>query len=240
MLADGAPEVMEHVGTCFAFGDLPPSSLRDADGTFRPIGLASLQPGRQRRRRDTQTRRRCLLQEVAHAHVHTVALDLAPMQQPSTKLNWPVELQTLAQEPDSAAIITGLQDRLGDYGDTHLSIDTRLVHSRGLVWRNGHRVPVSGTWEHTHTTIPLVGLMRACREVAAAFGRCLADPEHQQNSFLRTCVEAAGLAEPQAMLAALPPEEQADAVDALYGQVRLESGQAVIIALPLGVSPPPR
>jgi hypothetical protein len=35
-----------------------------------------------------------------------------------------------------------------------------------------------------------------------------------------------------AMLAGVPQEEQSDALDALYGHVHLDKGQAVIIALP--------
>jgi hypothetical protein len=254
---------------CFAFGDLPAISFQDLGGTFRPIGLAALLSARRHLRRaggwrrpvggrgrgEARTPPGCLLPEVAHAHVHTIALDLAPMEHPTTQLNWPAELKALAEEPNSAAAVAGLQARLrdcerhawpGELGrrsgpdDSRLSsrdearplVDTRLIRSHGLVWRSGSHVPVSGTYEHIQTTLPLVDLLRTRRDVAAAFGRCLADPERYQNSFLLTCVQQAGLAEQMAMLAGVPQEEQSDALDALYGHVHLDKGQAVIIALP--------
>ena len=237
----------------FAFGDLPGISFKDQGGAFRPIGLASLVPARRRAllgsgrlrtaggRGEARTPPSCLLPEVAHAHVHTVALDLAPMEGESTQLNWPAELQALADEPDSAAVVTALQarvrdsgrpSRLADCNEARPLVGTKLIRSGGLVWRSGRRVLVSSTYEHIHTTLPLVDLLCTRRDVAAAFGRCLADPERYQNAFLLTCVEQAGLTEQVAMLTSVPREEQADAVDALYGHVNQDKGQALIIALP--------
>jgi hypothetical protein len=238
----------------FAFGDLPEISFKDLGGAFRPIGLASLVAARGRpllgggrlrtagKHGDARTPPGCLLPEVAHAHVHTVALDLAPMERESTQLNWPAELQALAEEPDSAVVVTGLQaaclrdsgrpSRLADRDEARPLLETKLVRSRGLVWRSGRRVLVSGTYEHIRTTLSLVDLLRTRHDVAAAFGRCLADPERYQNAFLLTCVVQAGLTEQIAMLTSVPREEQADAVDALYGHVNLDKGQALIIALP--------
>jgi hypothetical protein len=218
---------------CFAFGELPPGSLRNCGGAFRPVGLASLQPARRRRRQPSSTPlHRCLLPDVAHVHVHTAVLDLTPMQQASTQLNWPAELQALADDPDSEAVIAGFRDRLADYGNARPSADTRLVPSRGLIWRTGERLPTGGTYEHTQTIIPLIGLMRASPEVTAAFGRCLAGSKPQQNAFLLACIEKAGLTEQQAMIDSMPQEQQDEAVDAMYGHINLESGRPVIIALP--------
>jgi hypothetical protein len=221
------------VGTCFAFGDLSDARAQNRGYAFRPIGLASLQPASMRPRRDTGTPGdSCLLSSEAHAHVHTIVLDLAPMEDPSTPLNWPAELKALAETPDNTAVVAGLQARLRDCSRGLPSVDTRLIVGRGLVWRNGSRVPVSGTYEHIRTTLPLVTFLETNHVVAAAFGRCLADPVRHQSDFLQTCVEAAGLKEQQAMLARVPEEQRAHATDALYGNVDLESGIAVIIALP--------
>lgn len=234
MRASGDPAAAAHAGSWFAFGDFPPGSLHDMGGAFRLIGLAALQPARRRRRgAAARSAGNCLLPGVAHAHVYSAALDLSPMQQESTNLNWPDELQALAREPDNATVITKLQERLSSDLKARPSVSTRLVRSRGLVWRDGGRVPVSGVYERVHTLIPLISYLKTHPEVAAGFGRCLADPEHQQTAFLLTCTAAAGLTEHRTILAGLPPEERADAIDALYGHVRLEPGRAVIIALPL-------
>ena len=219
-------------GTCFGFGDLPASSFTEAGGAFRPIGLASLQPARRRYPTNAGGAQvTCLLPEVPHAHVHTVALDVAPMEQASAGLNWPAELKALAEDPENTSVVARFQGRLGRGGNGRPSVDRRLVPSHGLVRRNGHRLPVSHTYEHIRTTLPLVAYLRDSARLVEAFGRCLADPGRFQSSFLLACVEEAGLAEPEAMLAGVPPEERARAADALYGHVSLDVQQEIIIAL---------
>jgi hypothetical protein len=230
--ADVTPDSEDLGGTCFGFGDLPASSFTEAGGAFRPVGLASLQPARRRfPKKAGGTPVACLLPEIPHAHVHTVALDVAPMEQASAGLNWPAELKALAEDPDNTSVVARFQGRLGHDGNSRPSVDTRLVPSHGLIRRNGHPLPVSHTYEHTRTTLPLIAYLRDSAKLVGAFGRCLANPERHQGNFLLACVEEADLAEPEAMLASLRPEERARAAEALYGHVDLDAQQEVIIAL---------
>jgi hypothetical protein len=173
-----------------------------------------------------------MLPTTTHVHVHTVALDLTPMQQPSTPMNWPAELRALAQNEDRTAAVAALQASLQGCANAHPIVDTRLVRSRALVWRNGGRVPASSSFEHTRVTIPLVSVLKSSAEVADVFGRFLADSGRYQGSFLLACVQEAGLGEQKAMLARLPHEQRAAALDALCGHISPDSVQDVIIALP--------
>jgi hypothetical protein len=230
--ADVTPDSEDLGGTCFSFGDLPASSFSKAGGAFRPVGLASLQPARKRfPKKAGGAPVACLLPEVPHAHVHTIALDVAPMEQASAGLNWPAELKALAEDPENTSVVARFQGCLGRYGNGRPSVDIRLVPSHGLVRRNGHRLPVSHTYEHIRTTLPLTIYLRDSAKLVGAFGRCLANPERHQGNFLLACVEEAGLAEPEAMLASLPPEERARTAEALYGHVSLDTQQEIIIAL---------
>ena len=155
------------------------------------------------------------------------------MYQPSTQLNWPAELQALAEDPEAEAVVAAFQRRVPEQRDPRPAVSTQLVRSSGLVSRTGARLPVSASYEHTVTTIPAIRLLKKHPDVAAAFGQCLAGPESRQAAFLLACVEKAGLAEQYATLLAMPPEHRSDAVYALYGHVNLESGIPLVIALPL-------
>jgi hypothetical protein len=78
-----------------------------------------------------------------------------------------------------------------------------LMQSRGLVSREGSRLPLSNVYEQIETTLPVTELTALSPTVVVALGRFINDPAQHRSTFLTTCVKAADLTAEREMLESL-------------------------------------
>jgi hypothetical protein len=217
-------------GESFVMWRLPATAAGQERGRFLVVGLARVLPpaGRWWRPRDRQVAA-CALARMPHVHAYSASLDFSPMEQPT--LNWPRALSDLAADVGEAAVAR-LQAELCGFREPEPQVDRWVVHSHGLIWRSGDRLPVSDTYERIHFTLRVVDLIAAHADVATAFGRSLADPDRQVDDFLLACVTAAELdADISELLEGAGDGNHTEAVQALFGRPTNGATRQAIIAI---------
>jgi hypothetical protein len=217
-------------GESFVMWRLPAAALGQDVGRFLVEGLARVLPpaGRWKRPDDRQVSA-CSLTRMAHVHAYSASLDFSPMEQPT--LNWPHALSDLVADVGDAGVAR-LQAELCSFGKPEPVVDRWVVHSHGLIWRGGDRLPVSDTYERIHVTLRLVDLIAVHTDVATAFGRSLADPDRQVDDLLLACVTAAELdADISELLEGTADGNHTEAVQALFGRPANVATRQAIIAI---------